>query len=159
MTKLRDGRPSNRDPIPSQTVSGAHLASGLMGTHSSFHGIKRPRRYVHHSPHLAVKLRICGAIPSLYHMPSWCVNRQVYLCTIDCVSYLASRRPPLTNGKGSRERHACWRVAMELGETSTPQSARLPSKIWTWDTLTDWLTDWLIDWLAIVFEILRSRCT
>jgi len=55
MTKLRDGRPRNRYPIPSQGVSGAHLASGLMGTYSLFRGIKRSRRYVHHSTHPALK--------------------------------------------------------------------------------------------------------
>jgi hypothetical protein len=115
MTKPRDGRSSNRDPIPSQTVPGARLASGLMSTDRSFPGIKRPRRYFNDSPHLALKLRIYGAIPSLHHMPSWSVTR-LYHCTIDCVSYLASRRPPLTNGKEARNGHACCRVATELGK-------------------------------------------
>ena len=144
MTKLRDGRPGNRDPIPSQTVSGAHLASGLMGTHSLFRGIRRPRRYVHRSPHLAVKLRICGAISSLHHMPSWNVKRQLYLCTIDCVSYLTSRRSPLTNGKWSRERSCLlqgsdrtWRNISTSVSTSPGQDLNVrPS---------DWLIDWLID--------------
>ena len=104
MTRLREGHPSNHDSIPSQTVSGAHLSAGSMGTHSSFPEVKRPRRYVHHSPHLALKLRICGAIPSLPHIPSWSLRRQLYLYAIQCVSYIGSRSPPVTNGKGSRER-------------------------------------------------------
>jgi hypothetical protein len=149
MTKLRHGRPSNRDLILSQTVSEAHLAPGLMGTHSSFPGIKRPRRYVHHSPHLALKLRICGA-----HMPSWIVKRQLYLCTIDCVINLASRRPPLTDGKGSRERSyllqgsdKTWGNINTSVSTSPEQGLNVRS------------SEWVIDWFAIVFEILRFRCT
>ena len=47
-------------------------------------------------------------------------------------------------GKEAGNGHACCRVATELADTSTPQSARLPSKIWTGDPLTDRLIDWLI---------------
>lgn len=59
---------------------GAHLPTDSLGTAGFNPEVKRPGREVHHSSHLVQRLKICGAIPSVLHVPSW--SAQVYLYMI-----------------------------------------------------------------------------
>lgn len=88
VTRLRAGRPRNsvsifdkdkRFPLclkrPEPFWSLPTLISN--GYQSLSIGIRYPARGTHHSPSFVQKLRICGVIPPLPPIHSWCTKRQI----------------------------------------------------------------------------------
>jgi hypothetical protein len=65
-----------------QTGSGAQP----MGMGCLSHGEKRPGREVYQSPNLAPRLIMSGAVPPLPNLPSWRVQGQIYLFTLNTLS-------------------------------------------------------------------------